>query len=566
MSLVLLERPRLHALLFSFCISAILALAANHANAMEKARVVPMSDYFREETPLTYVSGRGTAAAVETTIRHQVFFTDLDGATSGWETINFRQGQPVAWHTVTGGAEACVGTSWWMGQTGLAHGDGYDNNWVQALVTNVPIDLAGTSGNKLTFKMKFRSENGWDLGWVLIRGSNPGSRWKVLTPNGSPDSLPFYTGDYGASCVNQTIDIPDSFTTVTQPITLQFLFGSDLNVSASDSTGAFSGWSLDDVQVKSTGNPPGGPVRFFDDMEAGTAKWLAVSPNPGTLWHLETAPSTAIPASCFFLNTQCWVPFLGSGFGIVPDHVDAMVTSPTMDLTGVFSAATPTTTLKLQFDDWENIPFQNALYWSLWIRGSNDGTTWTPWRNALHPIVFSGSSPQCNEANSLNFDPYNTERTGIQPGTKYIQLGFRLRDEKAISGESFGPERLGVNTEGIYFDNIGVYYVYTISGVETVGGVPAGTRAAIRRVYPNPFNPSATVEFSVPKQGPVTVRVYDLQGRRVSTLTDESLPAGLYRVKWDGRDSQGNGAASGVYFATIESAGVRQSVRMTLLK
>ena len=259
------------------------------------------------------------------------------------------------------------------------------------------------------------------------------------------------------------------------------------------------------------------------------------------------------------------MPFVGFGFGVVPDHADAMVTTPTMDLSGVFTAATPTTSLKLQFDDWENIPFDNSVYWSLWIRGSNDGTTWTGWRNALNPLVFSGGNPQCKEANSINFDPYSTARTGVQPGTKYIQLGFRLRDQKATNEEG-GPQRLGVNTEGIYFDNIGVYYVYTISGVETVGGVPVGTRAAIRRVYPNPFNPTTTVEFSVPKQGPVSVRVYDLQGRQVSTLTNESLPAGLYRVKWDGRDRQGRGAASGIYFATIESGGVRQSVRMTLLK
>ena len=129
-----------------------------------------------------------------------------------------------------------------------------------------------------------------------------------------------------------------------------------------------------------------------------------------------------------------------------------------------------------------------------------------------------------------------------------------------------GPTLLGANTEGIYFDNIGVYYIYTISGVEAVGGVPVGTRAAIRRVYPNPFNPSTTVEFSVPKQGPVAVRVYDLQGRQVSTLTDESLPAGVYRVKWDGRDRHGRDVASGIYFATMENEGSRTSVRMTLLK
>ncbi|HEU4723729.1 MAG TPA: hypothetical protein VFU59_00385, partial [Candidatus Eisenbacteria bacterium] len=200
---MLLERRSPISVLFSTLLFAVLLLAANSAIAMEKERIVPMGDYFRQETPL-YPAHGNTPAAVETTIRHQVFFTDLDGSTAGWGLVNFRAGQPNAWHTVTGGSHACVGTSWWMGQTGLAHGDGYDNNWVQALVTNVPINVAGTTGNKLTFKMKFQAEYGYDWGWVLIRGSNPGSRW---------DTLASYSGDFGASCVNQTIDVPDSFAT-----------------------------------------------------------------------------------------------------------------------------------------------------------------------------------------------------------------------------------------------------------------------------------------------------------------------------------------------------------------
>jgi hypothetical protein len=359
---------------------------ARPALAAEKPLVVPMSDYFRIETPYTYTPGRSTPAVIETTIRHQVYFTDLDGSTAGWNIINFRQGQPVAWHTVTGGAHACVGTSWWMGQSGFTFGDGYDNNWVQVLTTNPstgPINLAGTNGNKLTFKTKFQAEYGYDWGWVLIRGANPSSKW---------DTLASYSGDFGAACSNQSIDIPDTFTTVTQPVQLQFLFGSDLTNSTSDSSGVYTGWTIDDVVVQSQGNPPGGPTRFTDNMETGTTKWLTSTPNPGSLWHLETAPSTSIPASCFFINTQLWVPFVGSGFGVVPNHADAMITTPTMDLTGVFSAATPTTSLKFQFDDWENIPLDNFLYWSLWIRGSNDKTTWTPWRNATN-FVFSGGNP-----------------------------------------------------------------------------------------------------------------------------------------------------------------------------
>ena len=49
-------------------------------------------------------------------------------------------------------------------------GDGYDNNWVQSLTTNVPINLAGTTHNSLNFKCRFQSEQDFDYGWVLIKG------------------------------------------------------------------------------------------------------------------------------------------------------------------------------------------------------------------------------------------------------------------------------------------------------------------------------------------------------------------------------------------------------------
>jgi hypothetical protein len=305
-------------------------------------------------------------------------------------------------------------------------------------------------------------------------------------------------------------------------------------------------------------------VRFFDDMESGSSQWATSSPDPGSLWHIESAPATSIPASCFFLSTNVFVPFAGSGFGQVPDWVDAMLTSPPMDISGVFSPNTPTTALKLQFDNWANL-HDDGVNWSLWISGSNDLMTWTPWRNAFYTLRFTKEPPQCTEGMSMNFDPYSTATTGIQPGTRYIRLGFRIRDEKATYAD-INPLTLGLRTEGIYFDDIGVYYVYTISGVETVGGVPLGTRASIRKIYPNPFNPSTTIEFNVPKSGPVAVRIFDLQGRGVASLVNEEMAAGVYRVKWNGKASDGRDLASGIYFAQIQSGASRQSSRLTLLK
>lgn len=510
-------------------------------------------DYFHQETPLTYTPGRGTPAVAETTIRHQVYFTDLEAGTAGWTTQNHRAGMPTGWNIVSG-THACTGNSWWCGQVGLPKGDGYGNGWAQTLTTNVPININGAGASLVTFKMRHQSEYSFDYGWLLIKGASAGARW---------DTLASYSGDFGASCSNQSIGIPDSFKTVTQPITLQFLFGSDLAVSAQDSTGAYTGWTVDDVTVKS-----GTTTNFFDDMESGPSKWISVSPNPGQLWHIENSPGTSQPALCFFLSTNVWTPFQGSGFGLVPDYTDMSLQTPAMDLTGVFSPNTPTTSLKLQFDQWINLPPDNSVYWSLWITGSNDKVTWTPWQNALGGLEFAGSAtPQCMEGVSYNFNPYDSTRTGIGPGTKWIRLGFRLRDEKAVDGCGCGgPKKLGIDTEGIYFDDIGVYYVYTISGVETVSGVPIAGRPRIQRSFPNPFNPATTIEFSVPKPGPVRVGIFDIHGKRVATLVDQAMSSGIFRVRWNGKSQGGADVASGVYYAQIQSRGGSGSGRLVMVK
>ena len=191
-----------------------------------------------------------------------------------------------------------------------------------------------------------------------------------------------------------------------------------------------------------------------------------------------------------------------------------------------------------------------------------------PWRNALGVLEFAGgTAAQCAEGVSFNFNPYDSTRTGISPNTRYIRLGFRLRDEKAIDGCGCGgPRKLGSDTEGIYFDDIGVYYVYTISGVETVSGVPAASRPTIRKAYPNPFNPTTTIEFSVPAAGPVRVGIMDVHGRHVATLVNQSMGSGTYRVRWTGKTSNGGDVASGVYYAQIQSRGGSDSGRLVLIK
>lgn len=79
--------------------------------------------------------------------------------------------------------------------------------------------------------------------------------------------------------------------------------------------------------------------------------------------------------------------------------------------------------------------------------------------------------------------------------------------------------------------------------------------------YPNPFNPTTTLQFALPEQTEVRLQIYDVLGRRVSTLVDEVREAGVHTVNFNASHR-----ASGMYFAVFEIGGQRFVQKMTLIK
>jgi tetratricopeptide (TPR) repeat protein len=84
--------------------------------------------------------------------------------------------------------------------------------------------------------------------------------------------------------------------------------------------------------------------------------------------------------------------------------------------------------------------------------------------------------------------------------------------------------------------------------------------------YPNPFNPTTTIEFFIPQTGIAKLNVYNIKGQKVRTLIDSDLGKGEHRVIWNGKDSRNRSVASGVYFFRLESGGKVAIRKATLLK
>lgn len=110
-----------------------------------------------------------------------------------------------------------------------------------------------------------------------------------------------------------------------------------------------------------------------------------------------------------------------------------------------------------------------------------------------------------------------------------------------------------------------------VSGTPEEGPTDGLPRAGLpSQSYPNPFSPGATLSFDVPgaagQRQAVTLTVYDLRGRLVTTLVDTELDPGSHRVAWDGRDDAGDPASPGVYLYTLRSPAKTHTGKMILVR
>ena len=97
------------------------------------------------------------------------------------------------------------------------------------------------------------------------------------------------------------------------------------------------------------------------------------------------------------------------------------------------------------------------------------------------------------------------------------------------------------------------------SSVEQLNGVPMDF--SLTQNYPNPFNPSTKIEYTIPEESLVQLKVYDVLGNQVAELVNEEQTSGTYRV-----DFKAENLSSGLYIARLSSGNYTKTIKMTLLK
>jgi hypothetical protein len=183
---------------------------------------------------------------------------------------------------------------------------------------------------------------------------------------------------------------------------------------------------------------------------------------------------------------------------------------------------------------------------------------------------------------SVGFTPLWFAKGGNNDGYNVIQSSDYTWQFPAVTAFDWTPYTLDVTvptgakvlevrthvyarfTGTIYWDDISLSVIGTLIAVKGEKGIP--TTYELGENYPNPFNPSTTIQFGVPEAGATSIVIYNVLGQRVRTLTSEYRVAGRYQVTWDGTDDVGHHVGSGMYLYRLQSNQNSIVKKMVLVK
>ncbi len=141
-------------------------------------------------------------------------------------------------------------------------------------------------------------------------------------------------------------------------------------------------------------------------------------------------------------------------------------------------------------------------------------------------------------------------------------------DEITLSFDTNGLEAGQYTSSMLIEDGLGeettvpVNLTVTATGVN--GNLPTATE--LTGNYPNPFNPTTNIQFSLKTDSKVSLSIYNIRGQKVKTLVEDSMPAGYHSVIWNGKDESGKSVSSGVYFSRFDTSDRNNGDKYTSVK
>ncbi|MBN1398446.1 MAG: T9SS type A sorting domain-containing protein [Bacteroidetes bacterium] len=154
-----------------------------------------------------------------------------------------------------------------------------------------------------------------------------------------------------------------------------------------------------------------------------------------------------------------------------------------------------------------------------------------------------------------------TIQPGIPAGNGFVQIAYAQANRQADAISMAG----GIITDVLERNAVRIYRIPSATGDKS--GENTVKKFELCQNYPNPFNPKTVISYKLGVKSEVVLKIYDILGREIVTLVNEFKDAGNYTVEWNGRDSAGRQAVSGVYFYRLKTGnGFVSTKKMILIK
>ena len=344
-------------------------------------------------------------------------------------------------------------------------------------------------------------------------------------------------------------------------------------------------WGQDANMALVTGTTSGGVMSIYKTTNGGT-NWTLVNSHAGFGDNIWMTSAT----DAYFIGDPVsghWDLLKSTNAG---DNWTTWATITTTNTSGTYNNAAFHDNQQVWFSPVGESSFQYT---------SNMGTNWSvqtiplseiaaTWFNSATVGIAGGSSTSAGLLKTTNSGTNWTTLTQSFVGTSsiagitgtgtswWVALQAATVHTSTNDGATWTLAYTAPTTGGVFYHLTASRTGNTIWGVRSLGGIsrygeqisgitPIGTVTptsySLSQNYPNPFNPTTKINFSIPKSGMVSLKVYDILGKEVSTLVNQNISAGNYTYEFDA-----SRLSSGIYFYRLNVNGFSEVKKMSLIK
>ncbi len=181
-------------------------------------------------------------------------------------------------------------------------------------------------------------------------------------------------------------------------------------------------------------------------------------------------------------------------------------------------------------------------------------------------LAWEGSSADSREDVAFRTSEVRTLKWFTKPASESLKDQYWESADNLWGPYGINPERATWEIDAVYFTSGFKPREGFTTGIEDLDKERIPASYTLYNAYPNPFNPSTTIRYTIPVSNMVSVDIYNVMGQKIRTLVNEYKTAGTYDMVWDGLNDAGNNISSGIYFVKMQASHFNSVQKVTLIK